>query len=139
MADRWTFGDYLYKAVKQFGLKYRVSWHWNVVAGDPYYALDCREDDFAWCNSAPDGRLVPSIELFERKRSGLNDYRRLLTLAHLAKEKAGTPAAQTAEKLIADRMASFKIGQTKHDALFDIADYDQFRAKVSDAIEALRR
>ena len=136
---RWTFGDYLYKAVKQFGLKCRVAWHWNCVAGDPYYALDCREDDWAWCNSTPDGRLVPSIDLFERKRSGLNDYRRLLTLARLAKEKAGTPAAQAGEKLIADRMASFKLGQTKHEALFDMADYDQFRAKVSDAIEALRR
>ena len=54
--NRWTFGDYLYKAAKQFGMKFRISWHWNVVAGDPYYALDCREDDYAWCNSSPDGR-----------------------------------------------------------------------------------
>ena len=38
-------------------MKFRVSWHWNVVAGDPYYALDCREDDYAWCNASPDGRL----------------------------------------------------------------------------------
>ncbi len=61
--NRWTFGTYMYKAAKQFGMKYRLSWHWNVVAGDPYYALDCREDDYAWCNASPDGRLIPSVEL----------------------------------------------------------------------------
>ena len=49
--NRWTFGTYMYKAAKQFGMKFRLSWHWNAVAGDPYYALDCREDDYAWCNA----------------------------------------------------------------------------------------
>ena len=136
-ASRWTYGDYLYKATKQFDLKFRIAWHWNVVAGDPYYALDCREDDFAWCNATPDGHLVPSVE-FERITKGLNDYRRLLTLARLAKEKSGTPTAQAAEKLITDRMASFKLGQRDHDALLGAADWTQFRVKVSDAIEALR-
>jgi hypothetical protein len=135
--NRWTFGDYMYKAAKQFNMKFRISWHWNVVAGDPYYALDCREDDYAWCNCTPDGRLVPSVE-FERLRQGLGDYRRLLTLARLAKEKAGTPAATAGEKLIADRMASFKLGQREHDALFGPADWNPFRQKVDDAIETLR-
>ncbi len=45
---------YMYKAAKQFGMKFRLSWHWNAAAGDPYYALDCREDDYAWCNSSPE-------------------------------------------------------------------------------------
>ena len=84
--NRWTYGTYMYKAAKQFGMKFRLSWHWNVVAGDPYYALDCREDDFAWCNASPDGRLIPSVE-FERLREGLDDYRRLLTLSRLATEQ----------------------------------------------------
>ena len=53
--NRWTYGTYMYKAAKQFGMKFRLSWHWNVVAGDPYYALDCREDDYAWCNTSPGG------------------------------------------------------------------------------------
>jgi hypothetical protein len=51
--NRWTYGTYMVKAVREFDLKFRLSWHWNVVAGDPYYALDCREDDYAWCNSSP--------------------------------------------------------------------------------------
>jgi outer membrane protein assembly factor BamB len=134
--NRWTYGDYLYKCAKEFGLKFRVSWHWNVVAGDPYYALDCREDDYAWCNASPDGRLVPSLD-FERNREGLNDYRRLLTLARLAKEKAGMPAAQAAEKLIADRMASFHLGQRDHDTIFGADDWNAFRARIDDAIERL--
>ena len=81
--NRWTYGTYMYKAAKQFGMKFRLSWHWNAVAGDPYYALDCREDDYAWCNSSPDGELIPAVE-FERLREGLDDYRRLLTLSRLA-------------------------------------------------------
>ena len=91
--NRWTYGTYMYKAAKQYGMKFRLSWHWNVVAGDPYYALDCREDDYAWCNSSPDGRLIPSVE-FERLREGLDDYRRLLTLARLATEHPGAPRRQ---------------------------------------------
>ncbi len=93
--NRWTFGDYMYKAAKQYGMKFRMAWHWNAVAGDPYYALDCREDDYAWCNAAPDGRLIPSVE-FERLREGLDDYRRLLTLSRLAAERPGDPAARSA-------------------------------------------
>ena len=136
--NRWTFGDYMFKAAKQFGLKFRIAWHWNCAAGDPYYALDCREDDYAWCTATPDGQLI-STPFFEQLREGLDDYRRLVTLARLAKEKTGTPAAQAGEKLIADRMGSFKLGARDHDALFGPDDWAAFRRKADDAIEALRR
>ena len=76
----------------QFDMKFRLSWHWNATAGDPYYALDCREDDYAWCNSGPHGELIPSVH-FEQLREGLDDYRRLVTLARLATEQAGLAAA----------------------------------------------
>ncbi len=135
--NRWTFGDYMYKAARQFDMKFRLSWHWNVVAGDPYYALDCREDDYAWCNSSPDGQLIPSIH-FEQVREGLDDYRRLLTAARLAKQHAGTPAARAAEALIAQRMAAFKLGQRDHDSLFGAEDWNAFRVQIGDAIEALQ-
>ena len=136
--NRWTYGVYLYKAAKQFGLKFRLSWHWNCAAGDPYYALDCREDDYAWCNATPDGRLVPDVH-FEHLREGLDDYRRLVTLARLAKEKAGTPAAQAAEKWLQDRLGAFKLGQRDHDALFGDDDWNAFRRQAADAIESLRK
>ena len=135
--DRWTYGTYLYKAVTQFGLKFRIAWHYNIVMGDPYYALDSREDDFAWANSTPDGQLVPSIE-FIRISAGLDDYRELLTAARLAKAKAGTPAAKTAENLIAARLAAFKLDSKDHDALFGVGDWVKFRQQLSDAIEALQ-
>jgi hypothetical protein len=136
--NRWTFGTYLYKATHQFGMKFRVSWHWNCVAGDPYYALDCREDDYAWCNASPDGRLIPAVH-FEQLREGLDDYRRLRTLARLADGQPGSPAAEAAKKLIRDRMAAFHLGQREHDALFAPTDWTAFRRQLDDAIEALRR
>ena len=136
--NRWTFGDYMYKAARQFDMKFRVAWHWNCAAGDPYYALDCREDDYAWCSGSPTGELVRSVH-FEQLREGLDDYRRLVTLARLAKEKAPTPAAAAAEKLLQERLASFHLGQRNHDALFGPDDWTEFRRKVDDAIEALRQ
>lgn len=136
--NRWTFGTYMYKAAKQYGMKFRVAWHWNAAAGDPYYALDCREDDYAWCNAAPDGRLIPSVE-FERLREGLDDYRRLLTLSRLASERPNDPAARTARSLIDARLAAFHLGQRDHDRLFPVNDWTDFRHRVDDAIDALRR
>jgi hypothetical protein len=134
--NRWTYGVYLYKAAKQFGLKFRLSWHWNVVAGDPYYALDCREDDYAWCNATPDGALVPAIH-FEQLREGLDDYRRLLTLDRLAKEKAGTPAGKSAQKLVAALLGTFRLGERDERSL--TGGWKGFRNQVDDAIEGLRR
>jgi hypothetical protein len=132
--NRWTYGVYLYKAAKQFGLKCRVSWHWNVVAGDPYYALDCREDDYAWCNSSPQGELIPSVH-FEQLREGLGDYRRLLTLARLAKEKAGAPAAMDAERLLNDALGGFHLGDRE---IKGGESFTALRAKLDAAIERLR-
>ena len=136
--SRWTFGEYMFKTVKESNLKFRLAWHWNAVAGDPYYALDSREDDYAWANATPDGQLVPSVE-FLRISAGLNDYRYLLTLARLAKEKPGTPAARAAEALIARRMAAFHIGDRKRDRAFGVDDWKTFRQQVGDAIEAFQQ
>jgi hypothetical protein len=136
-ASRWTYGIYLYKAVKEFGLKFRLAWHWNLVAGDPYYALDCREDDYAWANATPDRRLVPSVE-FMRIAAGLDDYRHLMTLARLAKAKQGTPAARQAEALVRNRMAAFHLGQLDHDPLFGVDDWAAYRRQLADAIETLQ-
>ena len=136
--NHWTFGTYMFNAAREYGMKFRISWHWNAAAGDPYYALDCREDDYAWCNASPAGRLIPSVE-FERLREGLDDYRRLITLDRLAKEHPDTQAARAARELIEARMKSFHLGQRDHDALFPPADWSDFRRQVDDAIEALRR
>jgi hypothetical protein len=132
--NRWTYGVYLYKAAKQHGLKFRLSWHWNAAAGDPYYALDCREDDYAWCNATPEGELMSSVH-FERLREGLDDYRRIATLARLAREQAGTPAARDAEKLLAEILAGFRLGDRE---LKGAASFAKLRARLDDAIEKLR-
>jgi hypothetical protein len=132
--NRWTYGIYMYKAAKQFDMKFRLSWHWNATAGDPYYALDCREDDYAWCNANADGELIPSVSFERDMRGGVDDYRTMLTLARLAKEKHD----DAARKLIDDRLASFKLGQREHDEIFPIADWRAFRDKMSAEIARLR-
>ncbi|MDP6635195.1 MAG: hypothetical protein QGG42_09875 [Phycisphaerae bacterium] len=136
--NRWTYGVYMYKAAKQFDMKFRLSWHWNCAAGDPYYALDCREDDYAWCNSSPEGRLIPAVR-FERLREGLDDYRRMLTLARLVAEKPNLTAAKSAKNLIAQTLGSFKLGQRNHDALFGPDHWTTLRRRLDDAIEAIRK
>ncbi len=107
--NRWTYGVYMYKAVQQFGMKFRLGWHWNATGGDPYYPLDCREDDYAWCNANADGELIPSLEFEREMRGGITDYRTLLTLARLAKEKHDAPA----EALIAGRLGRFQTWPTR--------------------------
>ncbi len=124
----------MYKAARQHGMKFRLSWHWNACAGDPYYALDCREDDYCWCNSGPNGELVPAVE-FERLREGLGDYRRMLTLARLAKEKKGTPAAEAAERVMSDILGSFQLGDRQ---LKGAESFARMRARLDEAIEKLR-
>jgi len=132
--NRWTYGVYMIKAAKQFDMKFRLSWHWNVVAGDPYYALDCREDDYAWCNSSPEGELIPSVH-FEQLREGLDDYRRMLTLARLAKEQPTAPAAREATALLSSILGSFKLGERE---LKGEAGFAGLRAKLDAAIDKLR-
>jgi hypothetical protein len=132
--SRWTYGIYLYKATKEYGMKFRVSWHWNNAAGDPYYALDCREDDYAWCGASPAGELIPAVH-FERLREGLGDYRRMLTLARLAKERAGTRAAREAEGVIAEILKSFELGDREPKKP---VNYTEIRGRLDGAIERLR-
>ena len=130
---RWTMGDYMYKCVREYDMKFRLVWHCNCAAGNPYYALDCREDDYAWLNASPDGVPIPSL-IFERLREGLEDYRRLITLERLVRE-TGDEEGRT---IIADRMKSFRLGQQDHDGIFPMSDWMEFRLKVNEAIERLR-
>jgi len=130
-AGRWGYGSHLFKAVKQFDCKFLVSWHWNAAGGDPYFGLDTREDDYCWVNATPDGRLMPT-PLFERVREGLADYRCLITLDRLAREKADTPAGKAGRELITKRMESFKLGFRD-----GFKDDDAFRVKVMEEIDRI--
>lgn len=120
--DRWTFGRYMKALVVRHGLAYRVTWHLNVVAGNPYYALDCREDDYCFYNSDQAQMLVPSVTLLGRILPGMNDYRYLTTLQRLIKEKSGSPAAAEAKKVFEEqvdlRPGKDRLGP-KDDAAFD--------------------
>ncbi len=137
--NRWTFGDYMYKAAKQFGMKFRLSWHWNAAAGDPYYALDCREDDYAWCNAIARRAADPG----RRVRAAPRGARRLPPPADAGPpgqgegRHAGRPGRREARSATA--WPAFKLGQRDHDALFGPDDWNDFRRKLNDAIESLRQ
>jgi len=97
--NRWTYGRYLKMLVVREQLALRLGWHFNNTAGDPYYALDCREDDYCWFNTNERMEMVPSVEFLEQVLPGLNDYRYLSTLQRLLREKPDHPAAAAAREL----------------------------------------
>jgi len=137
--NRWTFGTYLYKCAKEYGLKFRLSWHWNASAGDPYYALDSREDDYSWCATNANMDLIPSLHFEREIREGLDDYRTMLTLARLLGEKPNHPAAAEGRRLLETKLAAFKLGERNHEAKWPVEEYATYRLSLAEAIEKLSR
>ena len=142
--NRWTYGRYMKALVVRYGLVFRTTWHYNVVAGDPYYALDCREDDYCWFNTNEKGELIPSMQILGNILPGLNDYRYLSTLQRLIAEKPAHPAAAEAKKVY-DEMVDLKAGTDRNRQAVDLGavaddtkvDFNAERAKVAAAIESL--
>ena len=137
--NRWTFGTYMYKCAHEFGMKFRLSWHWNAAAGDPYYALDSREDDYCWCNTNANMDMIPSLHFEREIREGIDDYRYMQTLARLLKAKPTHPAAAAGQKLLTDKLASFRLGERNHDAKWPTAEFRTYRLQLAEAIEKLSR
>ncbi len=131
---RWTYGYYMYKAVKQFDMKFRISWHWNIVAGDPFYPLDCREDDHAWFVVNEKLELIPLI-VGERIREGVDDYRYILTLEKLLKQKPDHSYAQESKRII-DEILNLAVRRTPPK---DLEFYQEHRFRLAEAIEKMSR
>ncbi len=131
---RWTFGVYMYRAAKRFGMKMRLDWHWNISAGDPFYPLDCREDDYAWAQSTPEGVLMPSVRFERELREGIEDYRMLLTVDRLAREKKDVEA----KKLIDSIVDSFELDASSRKLHYKKAKWDQLRSALTATINRLR-
>lgn len=85
-ANRRSFGFGMFKLRQQTQLQGRLAWNWNQNAGNPYFALDAREDDINWCNSLRDGQLMCSVFLKRHIQEGLNDYRLALLVQKLKPE-----------------------------------------------------
>lgn len=137
--NRWTFGTYMRKCARDYGMRYRLSWHWNAAAGDPFYALDCREDDYAWCVANARGELIPTVHFERDVREGLDDYRYLLTLERLLGEKPDHPFAARAREIVESKLASFALGERDHDARWPSEEYASFRLSLAEAIERMAR
>ncbi|MCC7490907.1 MAG: hypothetical protein IT204_01090 [Fimbriimonadaceae bacterium] len=137
--NRFTLGLYMLKAVREAGMAFRLSWHFNATAGDPYYALDSREDDYAWVVSNARGELLPTLELRQQVQAGLTDYRAAATLERLLRERPTHPAAPAARQLLTAKLAGFQLGQRNHGALWPSTEANQYRRQVLEALEALGR
>jgi hypothetical protein len=130
--NRWTYGRYMKALVRKHQLALRLTWHYNVVAGDPYYALDCREDDYCWFNTNPEGELVPSLQILGSILPGLNDYRYLSTLERLLKENP-RHANHAKAQAVFDEMVDLQAGADRNREV----DFEADRAKVVEAILAM--
>jgi hypothetical protein len=140
-SDRWTYGRYMKMLVVKEGLALRLTWHYNARAGDPYYALDCREDDYCWYNTNPAGDMIPATDLLIQIIPALNDYRYLTALQQFLAAKASDPAAAGAKKVF-DDMMNLEAGKDRNmDGIRHktgrLADYEADRQKVIDAILSL--
>jgi len=145
--SRWTFGFYMKMLKDRHALALRLNWHFNVAVGNPYYALDCREDDYCWFNTNARGDMVPSLSFLQEMVPGLNDYRRLLELDRqlaLAKsDLAGSPAeakkqaleaAIAGGKKVAAQVDALRAGAEGSKPSFDV---EAERAELTAAILAL--
>jgi hypothetical protein len=132
-ATRWTLGRYMRFLVKRHGLKLRLTWHFNNAAGDPYFALDCREDDYCWFNTNTRGELVPSMHYLTQVVPGLNDYRYLATLERMVEER-GLGDGDPATKLLG-RMLDLTAGDSRSPG----AAFKGYSADRAQWVEALKR
>jgi hypothetical protein len=133
-SNRWTMGRYMKMLVYKHQMVYRLIWNFNAIKGDPYNALDCREDDFCWYNTDEEQTMVPAVDFLRTVVAGLNDYRYLSTLQRLLKEKPDHPAAAQAKKVF-DEMMNLTAG--KDSRRKGDYDFDKDRAEIAAAIESL--
>ena len=133
--SRWTYGRYMKMLKSKHNLALRLSWHYNIVAGDPYYALDCREDDYSWYNTDANQTMVPSVFFLGQILPGLNDYRYLSTLERLLKEKPKHPAADKGRKVFQEMMALTP--GTDRNVPSDATQFENDRKAIIEAIIAL--
>jgi len=141
--SRWNFGHYMFMLKQNYEMHYRIAWHWNINVGDPYFALDCREDDYSWVNVNTRGELVESMA-FQEIREGVDDYRYLLTLQNLVNSNPTHTAAIEGQILLDQTLALLPAddrrdadGETGYqgDLPFDPQDV---RREMADYIRILR-
>jgi len=121
--NRWTYGAHLYKAAKEFGLQFRLAWHWTRSGRS---LLRARLPRGRLClgerSSGRPTRAVSGIRPHQRRP-------RRLPLAHytsaVAQAKSVTPAGNR-PSADATRMAHF-IWTTAIQTAFRVDDWAHFR------------
>ena len=136
--NRWTFGVYMYKAAQQFGMKFRIAWHWNAVRGRSLLRAGLPRGRLRLVHGHP-RRPADEHHLLRAAPRGLGDYRRLLTLQKLIQAKPNTPAAKAGKKVLEATLATFKLGETQATEKTLPGGYPALRTRLDNAIEALRK
>ena len=90
----------MYKCAQQYGMKFRLSWHWNAAAGDPTTPWTAARTTTPGCVTNARRELIPTIHFERDIREGIDDYRYMLTLSRLLREKPNHPEAAAARRLL---------------------------------------
>jgi len=133
--NRWTYGRYMKMLVERYNLVLRLAWHFNVVAGDPYYALDSREDDYCWFNTDEKGKMVPSIYCLSQMQPGLTDYRYYSMFGRLLKKDEHARKLANGENLF-NSIISLQPDKDRFEPL-DVFQFEKDRRFVAESIQML--
>jgi hypothetical protein len=133
--SRYTFGAYLWSE-RAKGVKGFCQWHMFATHGYQFFDLDGREPDDGIIALRTEG-IRPTLDL-ERVRTGVTDFRYLLTLSNLAaraRKQGLSRAAGNAEGVLREVAEKLRLGERDKPAWLDL---DALRGRVSAEIVRLR-
>ena len=138
------FGMGFYSAkLKEAGVLGQVHWHYQAAQGDVFNSLDGREEDHGMAFPLPGNRLADAV-VFDRCRTGVDDFRYYTTLRQLIAEKKDAPAAAEGRKLVDEILASITIGNSggfkdSKGPEDDIRRCREFRGRIIETILKLQK
>ncbi|MFC1582575.1 glycoside hydrolase domain-containing protein [Planctomycetota bacterium] len=134
--NRWAYGVWMHK-LNSVGVEAFRQFMWLGNHIDPYYPLDGHEDD--------GGRVFPDrehnmrpLEVLERVREGIDDYRYLQLMKSLARKKPDSEAGKQALEFYNSilKKADFKTTREGRQAKMTDKELDQMRLT---AVQHIRR
>ena len=127
-------------ARKQYGMKFRLSWHWNAGGRRSVLRAGLPRRRLRLVRHQRPARADPDAPLRARHPRG---HRRLPLHAHPrapAQGEAEPPGRRRGEAdCSTTKLAAFNLGDRDHDAKWPTAEYREYRRKLAEAIEAMRR
>lgn len=137
--NRWAFGVWMHK-LNSVGVEAYRQFAWLGNHIDPYYPLDGHEDDGG--RAFPDrNHDIRPLEVLERAREGIDDYRYLQLMVELARKAPNAGASRQAlafYRQILDK-AAFENTRQGRQAKMNDAELDEMRKKAAEFIVEMRK